>query len=72
MYTGVPDVVNPVTAGEAFYRVAQAASETLPIENKEKKLPDGFLAGRERLREEVRKEDVQMRLFEWILHLKGQ
>ena len=49
--------------GEAFYRVAQAVSETLPIENKEKKLLDGFLAGRERLREEVRKEDVQTRLF---------
>lgn len=49
--------------GEAFYRVAQAVSLTLPIENKEKKLLDGFLAGRERLREEVRKEDVQTRLF---------
>nr|QNO47556.1 hypothetical protein GGGHDLIA_00046 [Methanosarcinales archaeon ANME-2c ERB4] len=50
--------------GEVFYRVAQAVSETLPIENKEKKLLDGFLAGRERLREEVRKEDRQTRLFE--------
>jgi len=50
--------------GEAFYRVAQAVSETLPIENKEKKLLDGFLAGRERLREEVRKENVQTRLFD--------
>lgn len=50
--------------GEAFYRVAQAVSETLPIENKEKKLLDGFLAGRERLREEVRKEQVQTRLFD--------
>jgi hypothetical protein len=42
---------------EAFYRVAQAVSETLPIENKEKKLLDGFLAGRERLRGEVRKHE---------------
>lgn len=49
--------------GEAFYRVAQAASETLPIESKEKKLLDGFLAGRERLREEVRKEATQGRLL---------
>ncbi|GEM_PF-4673627 len=56
MHKGVPDVVNPVTAG--------ARSDTLPIENKEKKLLDGFLAGRERLREEVRKEDVQTRLFD--------
>ncbi len=43
--------------GEAFYRVAQAISETLPIESKEKKLLDGFMAGRERLREEIRKEE---------------
>ena len=70
MHKRVPDVVNvanavnPVTAGEAFYRVAQAASDILPIENKEKKLRDGFLAGRERLREKVRKEDVWTRLFE--------
>lgn len=39
---------------EAFFRVAQAISETLPIENKEKKLLDGFMAGRERLRDKVR------------------
>jgi adenine-specific DNA methylase len=39
---------------EAFYRVAQAVSETIPIENKEKKLLDGFLAGRERLKAEMR------------------
>lgn len=39
---------------EAFYRVAQAISETLPNESKEKKLLDGFLAGRERLREEIK------------------
>ena len=39
---------------EAFYRVAQAISETLNIESKEKKLLDGFLAGRERVRDELR------------------
>ncbi len=49
---------------EAFYRVAQAISETLPNESKEKKLLDGFLAGRERVREEVRKKTVQTRLIE--------
>jgi hypothetical protein len=48
---------------EAFYRVAQAISETLPIESKEKKLLDGFLAGKERLREEIRKEVTQGRLL---------
>jgi len=31
---------------DAFWRVAQAISETLSIEDKEKKLLDGFLAGR--------------------------
>jgi len=48
---------------EAFYRVAQAISETLPLESKEKKLLDGFLAGRERVQEEVEKEAEQGRLF---------
>ncbi len=48
---------------EAFYRVAQAISETLPKESKEKKLLDGFLAGRERVREEVGKAARQERLF---------
>lgn len=49
---------------EAFYRIAQAVSETLPIESKEKKLLDGFLAGRERVREEVGKASQQGRLLE--------
>ena len=50
---------------EAFYRVAQAISETLPIESKEKKLLDGFLAGRERVREDIiiRESVRQERLF---------
>ena len=39
---------------EVFYRVAQAVSECLPIESKEKKLLDGLLTGRPRLQEEVR------------------
>ena len=39
---------------EAFYRATQAISETLPIESREKKLLDGFLAGRERIREQMR------------------
>jgi hypothetical protein len=49
---------------EAFYRVAQAVSETLPNESKEKKLLDGFLAGRERVREAVGKVGRQERLFD--------
>lgn len=34
---------------EAFYKVAQAISETLSMDSKEKKLLDGFLPGKERL-----------------------
>jgi putative DNA methylase len=49
---------------EAFYRVAQAISETLPNESKEKKLLDGFLAGRERVQQEVEKVERQGRLWE--------
>ncbi len=49
---------------EAFYRVAQAISETLPNESKEKKLLDGFLAGRERVREDVGRIAQQPRLWE--------
>ncbi|MBN8655120.1 MAG: DUF1156 domain-containing protein [Anaerolineae bacterium] len=48
---------------EAFYRVAQAISETLPLESKEKKLLDGFLAGRDRVQEEVEKAESQGRLL---------
>jgi hypothetical protein len=49
---------------EAFWRVAQAVSETLPIESKEKKLLDGFLAGRERVRKAVRQSAPQRSLWE--------
>ena len=50
---------------DAFFRVAQAISETLPIESKEKKLLDGFLSGRERVQRELKKEapPVQELLF---------
>ncbi|VUT26373.1 MAG: hypothetical protein MOIL_01532 [Candidatus Methanolliviera sp. GoM_oil] len=48
---------------ESLFSVAQAISETLPNESKEKKLLDGFLVGRERLRDEIRKESEQRRLF---------
>lgn len=34
---------------EVFYRVAQAISEVLPLESREKKLLDGFLSGKERI-----------------------
>jgi hypothetical protein len=48
---------------EAFYRVAQAISETLGNESKEKKLLDGFLGGRERIREDVKTGSKQGKLF---------
>jgi putative DNA methylase len=59
------DLVQTLVTGgrsEVFYRVAQAISETLPVESREKKLLDGFLAGRERLRAEVEQAAAQMRM----------
>jgi len=49
---------------EAFYRVAQAISETLPMESREKKLLDGFLSGKDKLFSELKYEGEQGRLFE--------
>ena len=62
--------------------MAQAISETLPIESREKKLLDGFLAGRERVREETEARAVCFRfivqidipgevLLEWISWMCG-
>ena len=48
---------------ESFYRVAQAISETLSNESKEKKLLDGFLSGREKLKDEIKSMSRQRRLF---------
>jgi adenine-specific DNA methylase len=48
---------------ESFYRVAQAISETLPLESKEKKLLDGFLSEKNRLVKEISGESEQERLF---------
>ncbi|MBU1600173.1 DNA methylase, partial [bacterium] len=50
---------------DAFFRVAQAISETLPVESREKKLLDGFLSGKERIISEMKDNRIiQGRLFE--------
>ena len=49
---------------DSFYRVAQAISETLPLESKEKKLLDGFLSGKDKLKVDVKNYVKQGRLFE--------
>lgn len=49
---------------DMFFMVAQAISETLPNENKEKKLLDGFLAGRNRIQEDMRKDMGQQNISE--------
>ncbi|MGC1122123.1 MAG: hypothetical protein WBA22_13620 [Candidatus Methanofastidiosia archaeon] len=49
---------------DAFYRVAQAISETLPSQSKEKTLLETFLQEKERLIREVKTRYVQKRLFE--------
>lgn len=48
---------------DTFYRVAQAISETLPLESKEKKLLDGFLSGKERLITAIKEKPFQRDLF---------
>ncbi len=49
---------------EAFYRVAQAVSESLPTGSAEKKLLEGFVAGSDKLKADAREESSQTRLFE--------
>jgi adenine-specific DNA methylase len=49
---------------DVFYRVAQAISESLTTESKEKKLLEGFLAGKERISKDVRRGSGQRRLFD--------
>ncbi len=49
---------------ESFYRVGQAVSECLPNENKEKKLLDGFLSGRERLQSDIKTASGQRNIFD--------
>ncbi|MEM4317791.1 MAG: DUF1156 domain-containing protein [Candidatus Aenigmatarchaeota archaeon] len=52
---------------EAFYRVAQAITQCLPNESKEKKLLEGFLPSgkKERLMEEIRDATSQSKLEKW-------
>ncbi len=49
---------------DSFYRVAQAISETLPTESREKKLLDGFLSGKDKLMDEIKDATKQGGLFE--------
>ena len=49
---------------DVFYKVGQAISESLPNESKEKKLLEGFLAGKERLSKDLMKQSGQRRLFD--------
>ncbi len=53
-------------SNDVFYRVAQAISETLPVDCKEKKLLDGFLLGREQMKEKTNKFIKQKKMDEWI------
>ncbi|MBC7362514.1 MAG: DUF1156 domain-containing protein [Candidatus Aminicenantes bacterium] len=64
----IRDVLSETGYGqnEVFYRVAQAITETLPAESKEKKLLDGFLSGKEKIKEEIKEKEEkakQRRLF---------
>lgn len=50
---------------ESFYRVAQAISETLPNDSKEKQLLEGFLAGKERIKRDIKKGFEPATLSDW-------
>jgi putative DNA methylase len=65
-FDDIPNVLAETGYGksEVFYRVAQAISESLPFNSSEKKLLEGFLAGKERVMKEASKKERQARLFE--------
>jgi hypothetical protein len=48
---------------DSFFRVAQAISECLSIDSKEKKLLDGFLTGKEKMISEARAKDTKLMDF---------
>lgn len=48
--------------GEALYKVAQAISETLPNSSSEKKMIEGFLAGKDKIVLDMREDDSQTKL----------
>ncbi|MDP3622690.1 MAG: DUF1156 domain-containing protein [Methanobacteriaceae archaeon] len=48
---------------EALYKVAQAISETLPNSSSEKKLIEGFLAGKEKLMQDMKVDEPQTKLL---------
>ncbi len=49
---------------EVFYRVAEAVSQSLPSGSKEKQLLEGFLQGRQRISQDIRRQLEQAKLFE--------
>jgi adenine-specific DNA methylase len=52
-----------LSKSDSFYRVAQAISESLPNDSKEKKWLEGFLAGRSRITRKLTIDTAQRRLF---------
>ena len=50
---------------EVLFRVAQAISQSLSNDSKEKKLLDGFLSGRERIKESIKDVKSQDKLDRW-------
>ena len=51
---------------DLFYRVAQAISETLPMESKEKKLLEGFLSGKDRLKKDIFEINTQRGMKDYL------
>ena len=49
--------------GESLYKVAQAISETLPNKSAEKKMLEGFLAGKDKIMDNMREDESQTKLL---------
>jgi len=49
--------------GEALYKVSQAISETLPNNSSEKKMLEGFLAGKDKIMDNMREDESQTKLL---------
>ncbi|MHA1728782.1 MAG: hypothetical protein ACTSWY_08630 [Promethearchaeota archaeon] len=55
-------IQNSIRNEEILFRTTQAISQSLPNENKEKKLIDGFLSGKERIKNKIIKNKSQVKM----------
>ncbi|MFW9970621.1 MAG: DNA methylase, partial [Candidatus Odinarchaeota archaeon] len=54
-----------IEVNEIIFRTAQAISQSLPNSSKEKKLIDGFLTGKEKIKEIMKELKLQKKIDRW-------